>query len=72
MQGSGRWGAGPYLESLHRTYGVALPKRDDKSFQKALDFRMKEKQYYKHMEQDNASLRAALDQSDRTVRSYYQ
>lgn len=72
MQGSGRWGAGPYLESLHRTYGVALPKRDDKSFQKALDFRMKEKQYYKHMEQENASLRAALDQSDRTVRSYYQ
>tara|TARA_B100000965_G_scaffold130629_1_gene108896 strand:+ start:170 stop:811 length:642 start_codon:yes stop_codon:yes gene_type:complete len=48
----------PFLESLHRTYGQptgALPKRDDAQFQRALDFRKREKDHYAKMEQELAA-----------------
>jgi hypothetical protein len=60
---NGRWGTANYLKSLHTTYGKALPKRDDGHFEKALEFRMREKAHYKDIMQENAKLRQYLDQA---------
>jgi hypothetical protein len=45
-----------YLESLHRTYGEprgALPKRNDASFKRALEFREREKQQFEHVRRES-------------------
>ncbi len=54
---SGRWGSKAYIESLHRTYNVALPRRDDESFERALKFREREKNHYKQLQEENDALR---------------
>ena len=62
---TGKWGTGRYLESLHRTYGKALPKRDDGHFERALEFRMREKEHFYQLEQENNKLRYLLQQARR-------
>ena len=54
-----------FLESMHRTYGQpagGLPRRDEETFKRALEFRRAEKAKYLDMETDNASLRAQVEQ----------
>jgi hypothetical protein len=63
MNTRGKWGAANYLESIHRTYGKPLPKRNEKHFEKALEFRMREKAHYKQIMEENAKLREYLNQA---------
>ena len=51
------WGTKKYIESLHRTYGVPLPGRDDAAFARALEFREREKAYYRGLGDENEFLR---------------
>ena len=60
---SGKWGTGKYLESLHRTYGKPLPKRDDGQFERALEFRMREKEEHAKTQQENDHLRYLLQRA---------
>lgn len=57
-----------FLESLHRTYGSSdgtLPFRNDASFEKALEFRRKEKAKYTDIEKDNENLRSQVEAMQR-------
>ena len=78
---SGKWGSKAYLESLHRTYNVSLPRRDDSSFERALQYRRQEQEHYHKLQLENERLKLNLTQlSDsfdnlsthsRTLLSYY-
>jgi len=61
----GKWGTANYLESLHRTYNKPLPKRNDGDFERALDFRNKEKAHYSKLTEENDKLRYLLQQAKR-------
>jgi len=52
-----------FLESLHRTYGgeSSLPERDDAAFKKALEFRQKEKDKYKAIEQRSIEVSGEME-----------
>ena len=54
----GNTGMQGYLEDVMRTYGhvPALPKREDPEFQKALDFRRREKAHYTSLEEQARKL----------------
>ena len=62
----GKWGSKAYLESLHRTYQIPLPRRDDGSFERALQFRAEEKDFYSRMQQENEQLRHRLGRLEDT------
>lgn len=78
---SGKWGTKSYLESLHRTYQVPLPRRDDGAFERALQFRMEEKDFYGRLQQENDQLRhritklegtlSTLEQDSNTLLQFY-
>ena len=54
-----------YIESLHRTYGEprsALPKRNDESFAKALQFRQEEKTHYANLQHQNQTYKSQYEQ----------
>ena len=59
------WGTRAYLESLHRQSGKGVPQRNDAEFDKALEFRRREKQHYAAMMQENEKLRHLLQQATR-------
>jgi hypothetical protein len=78
---SGKWGSKAYIESLHRTYNIPLPRRDDGAFERALQFRAEEKDFYGRLQQENDQLRyrvgklehtlSALDKHSSTLLEYY-
>lgn len=67
MLGSGKWGSKAYVESLHRTYNIPLPERDDGSFERALQFREREKQFYSFVEQENDQLKHRVQKLESTL-----
>ena len=64
---SGKWGTKGYLESLHRTYNIPLPRRDDGSFERALQFRAEEKDFYGRLQQENDQLRHRVTKLETTL-----
>ena len=52
----------PFLESMHRTYSNALPKRHEEGFARAIQFREREKQRYRGVEMENEQLRSKLEE----------
>eukprot|EP00966_Prymnesium_polylepis_P218762 5062617-Prymnesium_polylepis.2 len=63
---AGKWGSKAYLESLHRTYQIPLPRRDDGAFERALQFRTEEKDFYSRLQQENEQLRHRLGKLENT------
>lgn len=64
---AGKWGSKAYLESLHRTYQIPLPRRDDGAFERALQFRSEEKDFYSRLQQENDQLRHRLGKLENTL-----
>ena len=62
-----KWGTKAYLESLHRTYQVPLPRRDDGAFERALQFRAEEKDFYGRLQQENDQLRHRVSKLESTL-----
>lgn len=66
---SGKWGTKSYLESLHRTYQIPLPRMNDGSFERALQFREEEKNFYGRLQQENDQLRHRVTKLEGTLSS---
>jgi len=62
---SGRWGTAKYIEDLHRQYGKPLPKRNDGDFERAMEYRQREKQWYNDIVKENETLRRYLEEATR-------
>ena len=62
---SGRWGTAKYIEDLHRQYGKPLPKRNDGDFERAMEYRQREKQRYNDIVKENETLRRYLEEATR-------